>query len=155
MLVCVVHVCRDIAVGKNSLLMSYLDLYRSQGLSNNYDPTVQDNITVPVLVSNNVEIRLEIWKPQPEPKELRALAYPHTDVFLVCYSCESQASLTNIRSTWIEEAKQSSNASESGVCSHQLLLLLLLSRGKFNNFRLFSSSTCCHFVYSTACSVSM
>ena len=34
---------------------------------------------------------------------LRPLSYPETNVFLVCFSVDSQASLDNVRSKWVPE----------------------------------------------------
>lgn len=37
---------------------------------------------------------------------LRALSYPNTDVFIVCYSIVSPASLENVRKKWVPEIRQ-------------------------------------------------
>lgn len=40
---------------------------------------------------------------QEDYDRLRPLSYPQTDVFLICFSCASPASLENIRAKWIPE----------------------------------------------------
>ena len=40
---------------------------------------------------------------QEDYDRLRPLSYPQTDVFLICYSCASPASLANIKPKWIPE----------------------------------------------------
>ena len=40
---------------------------------------------------------------QEEYSRLRALSYPGTDVFLICFSVVSEASYDNVRSRWYPE----------------------------------------------------
>ena len=43
---------------------------------------------------------------QPDLKEQRSLAYPSTDIVMMCYRCHSKESFDNIKKFWLDEYKQ-------------------------------------------------
>eukprot|EP01100_Stratorugosa_tubuloviscum_P005685 TRINITY_DN252_c1_g2_i1.p1 TRINITY_DN252_c1_g2~~TRINITY_DN252_c1_g2_i1.p1 ORF type:complete len:201 (-),score=103.44 TRINITY_DN252_c1_g2_i1:360-962(-) len=92
----------DGAVGKTSLLISYTE----NRFPVDYVPTVFDNFTTGVEVEGKL-INFALWDTagQEEYARLRALSYPDTDVFLLCFSVVSGASFENIRSRWSTEVK--------------------------------------------------
>ena len=90
----------DGAVGKTSLLISYIE----NRFSVDYVPTVFDNFTTGVEVDGRL-INFALWdtEGQEEYARLRALSYPETDVFLLCFSVVSPSSYDNIKSKWNDE----------------------------------------------------
>lgn len=92
----------DGAVGKTCLLMSYTQ----KMFPREYIPTVFDNF------SKNVDykgthVRLDLYDTagQEDYDRLRVICYPNTDVFLVCYSIDSEMSMKNIQSKWLPELR--------------------------------------------------
>ena len=90
----------DGAVGKTSLLISYTE----NRFPVDYVPTVFDNFTTGVEVDGKL-INFALWDTagQEEYSRLRALSYPETDVFLLCFSVVSLPSFENIKSKWHPE----------------------------------------------------
>jgi len=93
----------DGAVGKTCLLMSYTQ----KMFPREYIPTIFDNYSSNVDYNGN-HIRLDLYDTagQEDYDRLRVICYSNTDVFLVCYSVVSTASLDNIKSKWISEIRQ-------------------------------------------------
>jgi Ras-related C3 botulinum toxin substrate 1 len=92
----------DGAVGKTCMLYSF----SQNTFPEDYVPTVFDNYATNLMVDNKV-INLGLWDTagQEDYDDLRPLAYPQTDVFLVCYSAVSRISVENIRNKWISELR--------------------------------------------------
>eukprot|EP00003_Mantamonas_plastica_P032087 TRINITY_DN85_c0_g1_i12.p1 TRINITY_DN85_c0_g1~~TRINITY_DN85_c0_g1_i12.p1 ORF type:complete len:195 (-),score=59.39 TRINITY_DN85_c0_g1_i12:630-1214(-) len=90
----------DGATGKTSLLIRYT----LQKFEDDYCPTVFDNYSCNVLVDKQI-VNLSLWDTagQEDYDRLRPLSYPLTDVFVVCYSVLSKASLANVSEKWIPE----------------------------------------------------
>lgn len=92
----------DGAVGKTCLLISY----SHDAFSGDYIPTVFDNYTANVMYQNKPYM-LSLWDTagQEDYSNLRPLSYPHTDVFIMCFSTISRVSFANIRSAWYPELR--------------------------------------------------
>jgi small GTP-binding protein len=71
-----------------------------------YVPTVFDNHMSAVTVDGKPH-SVDLWDTagQEEYKRLRALSYPDTDVFLICFSVVNPSSYENIKTQWIPELK--------------------------------------------------
>ncbi|KAH0789321.1 ras-related C3 botulinum toxin substrate 2 [Histomonas meleagridis] len=93
----------DGAIGKTCLLISYT----SNVFPTDYVPTVFDNYTTNVMCDNEA-INLQLWDTagQEDYKKLRPLSYPETDIFLICFSLVSPASLENVSTQWIPEMRE-------------------------------------------------
>lgn len=72
-----------------------------------YVPTVFDNYNTAIMV-DEVPYNLALWDTagQEEYDKMRALCYPQTDVFLICVSVVSPATLENVKLRWWPELKQ-------------------------------------------------
>ena len=91
------------SVGKTCLLITYT----TNVFPDDYIPTVYDNYAASVMVRGS-PVALSLWDTagSAEYARLRPLAYPHTDVFLLCYSVIDEESFEAITKTWIPELKE-------------------------------------------------
>jgi len=90
----------DGAVGKTCLLISY----STNKFPNEYVPTVFDNYAVTVQIQDQeYVIQLFDTAGQEDYDRLRLIAYPNTDVFLVCFSIINPDSYDNVREKWVPE----------------------------------------------------
>jgi len=93
----------DGAVGKTCLLISY----STNKFPNEYVPTVFDNYAVTVQIQDQeYVIQLFDTAGQEDYDRLRLIAYPNTDVFLVCFSIINPDSYDNVREKWVPEIQK-------------------------------------------------
>lgn len=92
----------DGGVGKTCLLMSYT----TNTFPTGYLPTVFDNYAVFVNVGGErYTLGLFDTAGQEAYDRLRPLAYPQTDVFLICFSVVNSASFSNAKEVWFPELR--------------------------------------------------
>mmetsp|Transcript_8245 Transcript_8245/g.13472 ORF Transcript_8245/g.13472 Transcript_8245/m.13472 type:complete len:205 (+) Transcript_8245:79-693(+) len=95
----------DGVVGKTCLMISYI----SNEFPSQYIPTIFENKTVEKTVTlrggKESEISLDLWDTagQDQYDRLRILAYPNTNIILLCFSTVDIDSLTNIETKWYPE----------------------------------------------------
>jgi small GTP-binding protein len=92
----------DGAVGKTCMLMSF----SNNTFPQEYVPTVFDNYNTAIMV-DDIPYNLGLWDTagQEEYDRLRALCYPQTDVFLICFSLVTPSSFENVKLRWHAELK--------------------------------------------------
>ena len=90
----------DGGCGKTSLLM----VYTKKAFPEDYVPTVFENYTAEMILDKK-RVELALWDTagQEDYDRLRPLSYPDTDVVVLCFSLDSQASLENIQEKWAAE----------------------------------------------------
>lgn len=90
----------DGAVGKTCMLMSFANNIFPQ----EYVPTVFDNYNTAIMI-DDVPYNLGLWDTagQEEYDRLRALCYPQTDIFLICFSLVTPSSFDNVKLRWQPE----------------------------------------------------
>jgi len=93
----------DGGVGKTSLLMSYT----SKSFPTEYTPTIFDNFNAVITVDNKA-YNLGLWDTagQEEYDKMRTVSYPHTDVFVLCFSLVQPNSFANVKNRWYPELKE-------------------------------------------------
>ncbi|KAF8144115.1 P-loop containing nucleoside triphosphate hydrolase protein [Mycena galopus ATCC 62051] len=89
----------DGGAGKTSLFISYA----TNKFPTEYLPTVYDNQVLVTIRERCYQLWLWDTTAKDEYDRLRPLAYPQTDVFLICFSVASPDSFTNIRDKWFPE----------------------------------------------------
>lgn len=88
--------------GKTCMLI----VYKDKKYEEFYIPTVFDSYSMDIKVyGKHCTIILQDTAGQEEYDRLRLLAYPETDVFIVCFSVDKKASYQNIISKWIPEIR--------------------------------------------------
>ncbi|CAF1091192.1 unnamed protein product [Didymodactylos carnosus] len=93
----------DGTVGKTCMLISYT----TNSFPTSYIPTVFDNYSVTVMISNEpYTLALFDTSGQEGFEHIRSISYSNTDVFLVCYSVMSPSSFTNAQKVWIPEIRR-------------------------------------------------
>ena len=90
----------DNDVGKTSLIITYT----SGTFPSGHVPSVHPEYSIQMVVADE-SVNLELWDTKEEEyeDEYRLQTYPHTDVFLLCFSVESQQSFENVKSKWLPE----------------------------------------------------
>jgi len=93
----------DGGVGKTSLLMSY----SSKTFPTDYIPTIFDNYHAVVVIDKKA-YNLGLWDTagQEHYDKLRTASYPHTHVFVLCFSLVQPSSFSNIKFRWYPELKE-------------------------------------------------
>eukprot|EP01101_Sappina_pedata_P010996 TRINITY_DN7103_c0_g1_i1.p1 TRINITY_DN7103_c0_g1~~TRINITY_DN7103_c0_g1_i1.p1 ORF type:complete len:225 (-),score=38.52 TRINITY_DN7103_c0_g1_i1:64-639(-) len=92
----------DGAVGKTCVL----NMYAKNSIPEDYAPTVFNNYMANIMIDNTA-YNLNLWDTAGQVHDpMRVLAYPQTDVFLVCFSVVSPTSLDNCRDKWVPEIRQ-------------------------------------------------
>lgn len=93
----------DGTVGKTCMLITY----STNKFPTEYVPTVFDNYAVDLVIGDkNYTLALFDTAGQEGFDQLRPIAYPQTDVFLVCFSTVFPSSLVNIKNTWMSEIRK-------------------------------------------------
>jgi len=92
----------DRCVGKTCLVVRYT---RNE-YSEEYIPTVFDNYSTTLMCDGKI-INLSLCDNSGQENDdlLRHLSWASTNIFLICYSIDSQASFDNIKKTWVPELK--------------------------------------------------
>ncbi|KAJ7266898.1 P-loop containing nucleoside triphosphate hydrolase protein [Mycena haematopus] len=92
----------DWGVGKTSMLMSYT----TRMFPSEYRPEVYDNY-FHTMKSGRGTYTLGLWDTGGghDYDRLRPLAYPHTDVFLICFRVTQRASFEAVRTKWVPEVQ--------------------------------------------------
>ena len=85
----------DGTVGKTCLLMSFT---KNGQFMDVHVPTVLDEFSR-IEIINGEKVAMTLWDTagQEEFDRLRLLAYPRTNVFILCFSLASEESFSNIR----------------------------------------------------------
>ncbi|CAF1439440.1 unnamed protein product [Adineta steineri] len=90
----------DGTVGKTALLITYT----SNKFPTDYIPTVFENYTTAIMMNGSpYALNLFDTAGQQAYDRLRPLAYPGTDIFIICFSVISPDSLKNVREEWVKE----------------------------------------------------
>ncbi|KAL7041790.1 hypothetical protein ACKWTF_000893 [Chironomus riparius] len=89
-------------VGKTCLLITYA----TKAFPGDYQPTIFDNYSTHVKYQNET-INLLLWDTagQEDFERIRPIAYPQTDVFLICISLINQDSFEHVKSKWYPEIR--------------------------------------------------
>jgi len=93
----------DSNTGRITLLISFT----TNAFPCEYIPTRFDNFSANVMYDGQA-VNLQLWDTagQEDYKKLRPLAYPQTEVFLLCFSLVSPTSLENVENVWVPEISE-------------------------------------------------
>lgn len=81
--------------------------YSTNKFPQEYVPTVFDNYAVDVTIEEKLyTLALFDTAGQETFDQLRPVAYPQTDIFLVCFSVVYPSSLVNVQKLWIHEIQR-------------------------------------------------
>lgn len=90
----------DGTVGKTCLLFTFA----TNTFPTPYVPTIFDNQTVAgMLYGKSYTLNIFDTAGQEDYERLRPLAYPQTDIFIMCFSTILPESFINIREKWVQE----------------------------------------------------
>ena len=103
----------DASSGKTELLIQFL---KDNGETN--IPTIFDNYNLNFMAPNYPPIMINLWDTsgQENYNKLRALTYPQTDVFLLCFSLVDPLTLRHIEEIFVPEIHQ--------FCPNSILILV-------------------------------
>ena len=92
----------DGGAGKSCLLISYCN----NEFPTKYVPTVFENYSTELEVDSR-KVQLTLWDTagQEAYDKMRAMAYPNTDVFLLCFSLVDKNSLANVEEKWVPDLR--------------------------------------------------
>merc|ERR1712212_1099214 len=81
-------------------------MYGESRFENDHVPTVVDAFSMSVnVLHKDREIQLFDTAGQEDLTRLRLLAYPGTNVFLMCFAVDQESSYENIKQLWISEVR--------------------------------------------------
>jgi len=96
--------CGDGAIGKTSLLI----FYQKKKFPKDHIPTIFENETIEKKATINgveMDLSIDLWDTagQEEFDRLRILAYPQTNIFLLCFCVVEPVSFKNLAAKWVPE----------------------------------------------------
>lgn len=79
--------------------------YAKKEFNTDYVPTVFDTYPIEMTLKDGTEQKVTIWDTagQADFDNIRALVYPQTNLFMVCFSLNNKASFGNIRDIWLKD----------------------------------------------------
>ena len=98
--------CKLVVVGSGAVGKSFLLItYNTGSFPGEYIPSVGYDHWTEHKTVEGTEVNCEMWdtKGQEDYDRLRPLSYPHTDVFLLCFSVDEPTSLESVKERWYPE----------------------------------------------------
>ena len=93
----------DVGVGKTSLLITYsTNIFPSEYVPMSFDDDPRQSVTIS---GETYYLQLLDTVGQDDYYQLRAIAYPCTSVFLVCFSVAHPPSFENVQGQWVPEIR--------------------------------------------------
>ena len=98
---CKLVVVGNDAVGKSSLLITY----NTGSFPGEYIPSVGYDHWIERKTVDGTEVNFAMWDTigQEDYDRLRPVAYPGTDVFLLCFALDAPSSFANVKERWYPE----------------------------------------------------